>query len=691
MLYCIKCGDPIEKDELICDKCGFHFTILEGSPAKVYMNQVPGKNAGVANAAVTPANPVLQPNNMYSGNSVQQQNNMYSGQTMQSQNVRPQATMMPARPMQTQNPAMQVRPMQPQGQNVQGRPVQPQGQMMQQGQPGYGQRPVQGQPGYGQMPVQNAAKPKKKKKALWITLAAVGGGLAVIALFVALFIGVFMITGSLIGNDEQDIIVNNQDSGNGTSGQNATSIVYDNSNAQSTPEDEYIANAIREPFVNLKGNGEDTVTVMLYLNGADLESDAGMATQDIREILNATLSDKVNVVIQTGGTRKWQTSAIASDHSQRFIVENGGLTLVDDSLGQLDITDPQTLEDFINFCTTNYPANRNMLILWNHGSGAVYGFGYDEHVDDYNAALTLDEMQTAIRNTGVKFEMIGFDACLMGGLETACAFYDTADYLIASEDFESGKGWEYQNWLTILGTNSSAPMEDVAKVIIDDFVKESNSCRSDGILALVDLRYTRLLFQAWIDFAYSAQDDLLACNYSMEMQRTDRASFHFDTPMERLLRDPWQNMFDNTETMLQEYNYAVDLMALADTLDTEEAQALEAALSSALVYCSATLGDSEMTGLSITLPYNSAHFYDSMEEVYTNCGFDAEYIDFLESFVDADTTETYDWGQSDWSGWESYEEEEYDWEEWDQWEEYQESDFGWDEYDYSNQWDSWYN
>ena len=43
MLYCVKCGDPIEKDELICDKCGYHFTIVEGSPAKVYMNQVPGK------------------------------------------------------------------------------------------------------------------------------------------------------------------------------------------------------------------------------------------------------------------------------------------------------------------------------------------------------------------------------------------------------------------------------------------------------------------------------------------------------------------------------------------------------------------------------------------------------------------------------------------------------------------------
>ena len=77
----------------------------------------------------------------------------------------------------------------------------------------------------------------------------------------------------------------------------------------------------------------------------------------------------------------------------------------------------------------------------------------DENLNDPYAALTIDEIQRAISDSGVKFEMIGFDSCLMGGLETACALCDYSDYLIVSEDFESGSGWEYQNWLSLLGYN----------------------------------------------------------------------------------------------------------------------------------------------------------------------------------------------------------------------------------------------
>ena len=87
--------------------------------------------------------------------------------------------------------------------------------------------------------------------------------------------------------------------------------------------DRDVASAAREKFTDV-ANAE-TVTVMVYLCGTDLESKSGMATADLEEMLNATLSDKINVIVETGGTSNWQNQLIKSNTNQRFRVKQGGL------------------------------------------------------------------------------------------------------------------------------------------------------------------------------------------------------------------------------------------------------------------------------------------------------------------------------------------------------------------------------
>ncbi|MBR6851358.1 MAG: hypothetical protein IKM88_14115, partial [Lachnospiraceae bacterium] len=87
---------------------------------------------------------------------------------------------------------------------------------------------------------------------------------------------------------------------------------------------------VRQPLVTLRGNGEDTVTVMVYMNGSNLESDYGFATQDISEMLKAPYNEKVNIVIETLGTKKWHDYGIMNDHTQRFILDEKDVLLVDD-------------------------------------------------------------------------------------------------------------------------------------------------------------------------------------------------------------------------------------------------------------------------------------------------------------------------------------------------------------------------
>ena len=96
-----------------------------------------------------------------------------------------------------------------------------------------------------------------------------------------------------------------------------------------------------------------------------------MATADLQEMLNARISDKVNIIVETGGAAKWQNSVISNRTNQRYLVTSEGLKLIEDNLGRRSMVDPATLSDFIRYSKANYPADRYMLVMWDHGGGSL--------------------------------------------------------------------------------------------------------------------------------------------------------------------------------------------------------------------------------------------------------------------------------------------------------------------------------
>ena len=79
----------------------------------------------------------------------------------------------------------------------------------------------------------------------------------------------------------------------------------------------------RDKFEQIIGNGKDTVTIMVYMCGTDLESNAGMSTSDLQEMLNANVSDKVNLIVFTGGCKQWRNNVISSQVNQVYKITNG--------------------------------------------------------------------------------------------------------------------------------------------------------------------------------------------------------------------------------------------------------------------------------------------------------------------------------------------------------------------------------
>ncbi len=114
----------------------------------------------------------------------------------------------------------------------------------------------------------------------------------------------------------------------------------------------------------------------------------------------------------------------------------GGNTTVAD-WGVTNMGDGQVLDDFVAFCKTNYPADYYALSLVDHGR-AYAGYCYDYHAPHPSMqyaigdCLTLNEMETALSGTN-NIDIIIFNTCLGGNLETAWQLVGEVDYMLGGE------------------------------------------------------------------------------------------------------------------------------------------------------------------------------------------------------------------------------------------------------------------
>ena len=243
---------------------------------------------------------------------------------------------------------------------------------------------------------------------------------------------------------------------------------------------------------------EGSSSLFIYLCGSDLETGQGIATKAIKELLTADVPEDMNIILQTGGTQKWRAYDISSDVSQRYEVRGGELKLIESLDENKNMGDPETLRDFASWCDTNYRSERNMMILWDHGAGSVRGVCFDE-THGYDP-LTLTELGEALKSADLKdkYDILGFDACLMATFETAVTVRDHADYMIASQDIEPSCGWGLK---TVAETFSKEPdAAKTGKVICDDFVKrckEKNKNDYLSTLSVFDLSKTDKLIEAF--------------------------------------------------------------------------------------------------------------------------------------------------------------------------------------------------
>jgi hypothetical protein len=409
-------------------------------------------------------------------------------------------------------------------------------------------------------------------------------------------------------------------SGNGGATQNGSasftggtaSNTTDASAYKAHPADTDVSPDARAKYTALKGGGRDTATVLLYLCGTDLESEGGMATADLNEIAYAQDLDKINMLVYTGGAKTWQNSVISNKTNQVYRITPQGFVVLEPDLGRQSMADPDTLASFIRYGAENYPADRTILILWDHGGGSITGYCHDEF--DPDNTMTIDEIGAALKAGGTQFDFVGFDACLMATLETALVLEPYADYMVASEATEPGTGWYYTNWLSMLTENTSTPTTTLATQIIDDFISDSarKAAGSQATLSLTDLAELKGTVPAsFTAFAASTKQLLDSDDYTRVADARSAA------------RD-----FSSSSRINQ-----IDLIHFARNLGTTEATAFADTLASCVKYNRVCTSMTNANGLSIYFPYQSLGGVDSALTTYERIGMDDAYEDCVRSFA----------------------------------------------------------
>lgn len=207
-------------------------------------------------------------------------------------------------------------------------------------------------------------------------------------------------------------------------------------------------------------------TVMVYMAGNNLES---FALNDFLEMASVGSTQDVNVVVQLDRTAQYAGTAADDTRfgdwsdTRRGLVQAGDQpsSLWGESVGEQDMGNPQTLQDFVDWSVNHYTADHYALVLWGHGDGQTVAFDDISH-----DGIRASELSTVLSQMPQKLDVLGADSCFMGNVEFAYQIQDHASVLVASQEDELGTGWTYDTLLQDLTANPAMDAIDFGKTIV---------------------------------------------------------------------------------------------------------------------------------------------------------------------------------------------------------------------------------
>jgi len=237
-----------------------------------------------------------------------------------------------------------------------------------------------------------------------------------------------------------------------------------NSNAEETP---YALNLTASAGITAW-----TYMVYLYEDGTGLDG-----ADDINEMeANGSVEGEINYIVLYDADNDEQDGIYmirkdANGYDDVIVSE----VLSTHMNSGLNMDDWKTLEEFVVWTKENYPAEHYGLNVWDHGSGIFKKSDKKEILKGAVGEVKLWEMDKALKTfkdiDQQGLDILGFDVCLLGQIETAYQMKNLADYIVYSERTTPGDGWDYEAQFAVLNQNSAIEIEELANEFTNLFVQ----------------------------------------------------------------------------------------------------------------------------------------------------------------------------------------------------------------------------
>ena len=362
----------------------------------------------------------------------------------------------------------------------------------------------------------------------------------------------------------------------------------------------------------------ETTTLLVYMCGTDLQ-DAGC--EDIVEMAEVEAGDAINVVVLAGGANQWDLEDLKGGSRTLAVIRDGYFEDLQD-WGKASMGSPDCLAEFLNYGLTEFPADRTMVVLWDHGAGSEGGVCFDETAKDDGLTLVeIDEVLAGLSKTvpDYRIDIFGCDACMMATYEMAAMLsHHNVGYYVASEELEPGTGWDYTGWLSMLKDDPAISDEDLCGAIIETFLDAGLQNDPDDYLTLSAVRLSDVgaLESSMEQFASVMAGQLSEGNLS-GVRRGRSRMYTFGS-------------FSDGSWDMVDLGSALNAYA---SFDPDRAAEVRRCLQQAVVASAQTDNLDPCSGLSILLPQDTAGTFDSYSDGFALTDVIPNWVEFVNAYV----------------------------------------------------------